>query len=186
VRLFTLFKAPPEQVLEWDISQIQGQHRWVSRVWNLVHSYIDLVTATPLKEDSTPAKHDLLHTVHRTIKRVTDSMSIEEHAFNVAIAELMKLSNVLSECTLEQKSTITYYQALRSLILMLAPIAPHLSAELWLQLVQAGPKVTSPWCGTSDETDVTHQQWPVYDNQFLTRTTKTVSIQVSYISFDYS
>ncbi len=180
MRLYTLFKAPPEQVLEWDITQIVGQHRWLGRVWTLVHGAIHIYEKSkPLvTAGATTEEKKLLFCVHHVIKNVTASMKIGTNTFNVAIAELMKLSNTLTDCSPATKTSATYYQGVRCLLLMLAPMAPHISAELWEALIQVGPRLTSDWAGTSEQLDLFAQPWPRVNSAYLQQEEVTVAFQV--------
>jgi leucyl-tRNA synthetase len=195
VRLFMLFKAPPENVLEWDLRGIQGQYRWINRIWTLVGAIVTQHTASGAAAASRPsvatsavyatlpaAEKNLLSVTHQCIKQVSHCMEIEQHAFNVAIAELMKLSNALAECSDELKRTQTFYECLRCMIIMLAPMAPHVAAELWQALVLHGPAVASDWSGDSASQNVHSQRWPQSNAALIIASEVTLVIMVTAAS----
>jgi leucyl-tRNA synthetase len=160
MRLFVLFKAPPDHVLDWDERAIQGQTRWIRRLVALVDEHVKLV-ADRHEATILPASADEIRSLralrNETIEAVTRALTIT-NAFNVAIASLMKLSNALR--LYKTKSDSVYYESLRTLLLLVCPMAPHVSAELWQRLVCVGPKHASAWAGDSVSLDVHEQSWP--------------------------
>jgi leucyl-tRNA synthetase (EC 6.1.1.4) len=96
-RMFILFKAPPEKDLEWDDADVEGQFRFLQRVWRLVQSYRErsLPTHATHAELTTADRH-LRRVIHQTIQAVTADTT-EAYQFNTAIASLMKLTNELSD-----------------------------------------------------------------------------------------
>jgi leucyl-tRNA synthetase len=191
-----LFKAPPENVLEWDIRGIQGMHRWLGRLWTLVGNFI-MSDADKLNQHYNENKQqqpsienlatlsqeekEILSATHQAIKSFTEAASIEKHAFNVAISELMKLSNTLSAISDAAKSSLSYYLGLRTLTLLLAPMAPHAASEMWLALIQSGPKINSPFAGNSEIEDPLQQNWPEFNQNYLVAEGRTISVMVCYI-----
>jgi leucyl-tRNA synthetase len=195
MRLFILFKAPPDKVLEWDDRAIQGPARWLSRLWSLVESFLELrsgssSSTSPSVEEETKPKQkkqslaeeeeELKLLLHQVITDVTNDIKVKR-TFNTAISQLMKLSNTLGASSLELRlQSDLYYQALRSLVLMLAPMAPHICSEMWEALVTKGSHHSSLWAGTSDSKDVSSQQWPTpMPLSEQASVTGTVVIQVS-------
>lgn len=172
VRLYMLFKSPPELELEWDINGIIGIFRWLKRIWNLNFSFINedlnnLMMLEPKKELSVE-EEKLLSFVHQTIQNVTRTTSIQLHSFNIAISELMKLSNFLTTISPSTRKTITYYQSLRTLILLLNPMAPHIASEMWEALISKGPKLENLWCGSSNfNISLVDQSFPKFDVSFF-------------------
>jgi leucyl-tRNA synthetase len=134
-RMFILFKAPPEKDLEWDDADVEGQFRFLNRVWRLVNEAIE---QNQLKDPATvdldalskPEK-DLRRAIHTAIKDVREDLS-DEYQFNTAVSELMKLSNALTDS--EAKDSPVYAEGVWTLLLLLAPFAPHLAEELWQRL----------------------------------------------------
>lgn len=156
VRMFILFKAPPEKDLEWDTADVEGQARFLQRIWRLVLEFV-AVTETDNTID-----RNLRRIIHTAIKEVTEDLT-ENFQFNTAISELMKLTNALQECT--HKTSITYREGIESLLIMLAPFAPHISEELWSKL---------------GHRDSIHQQrWLTYDPAALAVNEITLVVQVN-------
>ncbi len=128
-RMFILFKAPPEKDLEWDDADVEGQFRFLNRVWLLINDYAE-TPPTPLKKGGSLSKEekDLRRAIHTAIKEVSEDLE-GDYQFNTAVSELMKLSNALkdSKC----KNSAVYQEGIETLITLLAPFAPHLAEELW-------------------------------------------------------
>lgn len=130
-RMFILFKAPPEKDLEWDDADVEGQFRFLNRVWRLV-TESGVTAGTPaLPTDLSKEEKDLRRSIHTAIKEVTEDLS-GEYQFNTAVSELMKLSNALSDAKI--KTSPVYAEGIRTLLLLLAPFAPHLADDLWHQM----------------------------------------------------
>ncbi|CAH0479260.1 unnamed protein product [Peronospora belbahrii] len=165
-RLAVLFKAPPAYDLEWDEADLAGQSRWLARVWSLLDGVLvsrSQGTSSFVDEEE---EKELRHQLHGTIKRVTEALN-DFQSFNVAIAELMKLSNLLGERRTRLQGSAAYEEALRALVQMLAPLAPHTSAEMF-QALEDG----------DDAADVHACSWPVYDPALLDRAQVKVVLQV--------
>jgi len=136
-RLFILFAAPPEKDLEWSAEGIEGSFRFIIRVWNLVHNNRDQLqaTTTPLNDaPSAPAGvssafADLFRKTHQTIRRVRED--IERFHFNTAIAAIMELVNAAYKVKPEQDGEKQVFAfALRTIVELLNPFAPHVTEEL--------------------------------------------------------
>ncbi|MGQ9865050.1 MAG: leucine--tRNA ligase [Pseudanabaenaceae cyanobacterium] len=156
VRLFVLFKAPPEKDLEWDEADVEGQHRFVYRVWRLVTEYIGFADKNRQGVD-----RNLRREIHTAIRNVTEDLG-ENHRFNTAISELMKLTNALQE---SDRTLETYGEGVQTLLRLLFPFAPHLSAELWEMLGQ---------------TPALHEvSWPTWEADALAVDEVTIVVQVN-------
>jgi leucyl-tRNA synthetase len=133
-RMFILFKAPPEKDLEWDDADVEGQFRFLNRVWRLV---IDYCQNKPQKIKKNPTitkeEKDLRRAIHTAIKEVSDDLE-GEYQFNTAVSELMKLSNALSEAKAKCLNSSFYQEGIETLLILLAPFSPHIAEELWHQL----------------------------------------------------
>ncbi len=134
-RMFILFKAPPEKDLEWDDADVEGQFRFLNRVWLLVKDLIDNSNSAKTKKKDknklTKPEKELRRAIHTAIKEVSEDLE-GEYQFNTAISELMKLSNALRDAPC--KDSPIYREGIESLIILLAPFAPHLGEELWHKL----------------------------------------------------
>ena len=166
-RMFILFKAPPEKDLEWDDADVEGQFRFLQRIWRLCDgakaSGLQLQSPLPLPAEFTPAETDLRRAVHTAIEAVSEDLQGDELQFNTAVSELMKLSNAMGG-QLDAVCAAVAQEAVRSLLLLLAPFAPHLADELWEQLQGSG--------------SIHQQRWPDVDASALVRDTITVVLQV--------
>ncbi|MGC6483558.1 MAG: leucine--tRNA ligase [Synechococcus sp.] len=170
-RMFILFKAPPEKDLEWDDADVEGQFRFLQRLWRLVESAATStdpqVCLTDPQADQQPAalsEADKLvrRAVHTAIAAIGDDLSGDVQ-FNTAISELMKLSNALSGA-LATVTPMVQGEALSVLIRLLAPFAPHLAEEFWQRL--------------GGKNSVHQQPWPIHDPAALVKDTIEVVIQV--------
>ncbi|MFN4194531.1 MAG: class I tRNA ligase family protein, partial [Thermosynechococcus sp.] len=162
-RMFILFKAPPEKDLEWDDADVEGQFRFLNRVWRLVQTFKANggQLGQPLPTTLTKAEKDLRRAVHTAIKEISDDLE-GDYQLNTAVAELMKLANALGSA--DCYTSGVYGEGIQTLLTLLAPFAPHLSEELWHQL---------------GGTDSIHRQpWPKVDPTALIAEEMTVVIQV--------
>ncbi|MBF2001249.1 MAG: leucine--tRNA ligase [Synechococcales cyanobacterium M58_A2018_015] len=131
-RMFILFKAPPEKDLEWDDADVEGQFRFLNRVWRLVTEFVAQPPATPSADASlTRAEKELRYAIHYAIQQITEDLE-GDYQFNTAVSELMKLSNALTDAPC--KESPVYAEGITTLIKLLAPFAPHLAEELWHKL----------------------------------------------------
>lgn len=168
VRLFTLFAAPPEQSLEWSDAGVEGASRFLKRFWRLMALHIN---ANPIvKTDFSgltlnDKQKQLRRQTHETIQKVTDDMQ-RRYTFNTAIAAMMELTNAVSAYTVDDTEDAAVKQeALQMLVLLMAPIAPHISHVLW--------QIFEP------ETAVVDAPWPECDTQALTRDQLTLVVQIN-------
>ena len=129
-RLFTLFKAPPEKDLEWDEADVEGQSRFLNRVWRLASEFGSRRSSlSKTQGELSKAEKNLRRLIHTAIDEVSDDLD-GDYQFNTAVSELMKLSNGLSDASSCQDSRV-YAEGVDTLLLLLAPFAPHLAEELW-------------------------------------------------------
>jgi leucyl-tRNA synthetase len=140
-RMFVLFAAPVENELVWKEEGVEGTLRFLQRVWRFVHKWQSAVSsqqsAEGVLEFSAEAKK-LRQKTHQTIKRIEDSF--ESLQFNTPVAALMELSNALYDFKIEPENAtesdiFAVREAVESLILMLAPFAPHTAEELYSNIV---------------------------------------------------
>jgi leucyl-tRNA synthetase len=141
-RMFILFKAPPEKDLEWDEADVEGQFRFLNRVWRLVGDFAAKLSPQSNQPSQSKAEKDLRRAVHTAIKEVTEDMQ-GDYQFNTAISELMKLSNALSDADCQDSPA--YAEGIETLILLLAPFAPHIAEELWQGIGRNNSVHNQPW-----------------------------------------
>jgi leucyl-tRNA synthetase len=156
LRLYEMSMGPLDQDRPWDIGSIIGSHRLLQRIWRLV---IDESTGSVAVGD-TSGSDDTQRALHRTIAGVRSD--IEGLRFNTAIAKLTELTNHLTKA---QATEPTPRHVAESLVLMLAPFAPHVAEELWSRLGHA-------------ET-LTYEPFPVADERWLRVDTVTMVVQVN-------
>jgi leucyl-tRNA synthetase len=163
-RMFILFKAPPEKDLEWDESDVEGQFRFLNRVWRLVSEFAQgkgAISSTATNGDLTKPEKDLKRAIHTAIKDITEDLE-DDYQFNTGVSELMKLSNALTDAPF--KASPIYAEGIETLMLLLAPFSPHIAEELW-QL-------------TGNSGSVHTQTWPQVDTSALVADEITLVIQV--------
>ncbi len=158
-RMYALFATSPDRELEWQEEGVAGISRFLSRVYRLVTKFAPTVrsiergahgdeVATKAFAAQTPADAALLRTLHQTIAKITDDFSGRWH-FNTCIAAIMILVNEMT--TAEAKmdsgeiSTATVAEVIRTLVLMLAPFAPFVAAELWEEIGERESLLRQPW-----------------------------------------
>ncbi|RMD68175.1 MAG: leucine--tRNA ligase, partial [Cyanobacteria bacterium J149] len=164
-RMFILFKAPPEKDLEWDDADVEGQYRFLNRVWLLVNEFNENPNSAKDKAidkaNLSKEEKDLRRAIHTAIKEISEDLN-GDYQFNTAVSELMKLSNALRDAKI--KNSPVYREGVETLILLLAPFAPHISEELWHKL------------GNSESVHLAH--WLTIDEEALTVDEITLVIQI--------
>jgi leucyl-tRNA synthetase len=165
-RIYLMFMGAYDQGGDWDDSGIIGIARFLNRVYRLVDKHSnDLSKYLAIDYDDIKDKDSSLeYRLNLTIKRV--SQDIESLEFNTAVAALMELVNDLYKTDEEntEKSDLFYY-SIKSLILLIAPMAPHLGEELW---EMAGGKPS-----------VFDQRWPDFDEKALDLDKITMVVQIN-------
>src|SRR5712692_3250568 len=149
LRLFMMFMGPWVDGADWDASGIEGVYRFLWRVWEL---------ALTEPQPASPRDVDVDGAVHRTIKKVTEDLG--DYHFNTAVAAMMELAN-----TLQHASGTSRNDGVATLILLLAPFAPHITDELWRRRGGAG--------------SVHQQRWPAYDEAVAAPREVTIVVQVN-------
>jgi leucyl-tRNA synthetase len=141
-RLFALFAAPPEKDVDWIDSGVEGQYRFLGRVFRWVTRNRD--AAAPASGEADRA---VLRKLHQTLQKITSDFETRWH-FNTSIASLMELVNELYAAE-GRLSRPVVDEVCEKLALMLGPFAPYTAEELWEELGRTGP--------------VFKQRWPAYD-----------------------
>ncbi len=138
-RLYTLFAAPPEKDLEWSEESIEGSWRFLNRVYRLVDRHAGSLRAVGDwnfdPKGMTENERELIRSTYKTMRRVTQDFETRWH-FNSAIAQIMELTNEIYALEPLEKNLRPEIlkEVLQLLILLLAPMTPHLSEELWEKL----------------------------------------------------
>jgi len=152
VRLFIMFAAPPEQSLEWSDSGVEGAYRFLKRLWRQVWKHVQKGAANTAIDIAqlTTSQQAVRRQVHQTIKKVSDDIG-RRHTFNTAIAANMELLNVLVKFDEETTNAAAVRQeALESIVLMLAPMVPHICEQLWHDLGHQQNIVKAGWPGVDE------------------------------------
>jgi leucyl-tRNA synthetase len=155
LRATMLFAGPIEDDIDWADVSPAGIFRWLSRLCRLVDAHV-AAQNTSTDDDA------LRRETHRTIAAVTDDF--EAFKYNTAIAKLMTLANSISAAQNAGVQGSAVRQALEAVVVMLAPIAPHVCEELWHRLGHDGFVVVEPW--------------PAFDPKLLVEDTKRIPVQV--------
>ena len=147
VRLFIMFAAPPEQSLEWSDSGVEGAFRFLKRLWKqaYLHSEAGGSSLALDKSSLTEEQQSVRRQVHQAIQKVSHDMGVRT-IFNTAIAANMELVNTLAKFTDDSDNGKAIRQeALEAIVLMLAPIVPHICHQLWLDLGHQQAVVSVSW-----------------------------------------
>ena len=152
LRLYEMFSGPLDASRPWETEAVVGVYRFLQRVWRLV---VDEDTGA-LRVTDTPLDDETRRELHRTIEAVREGM--ESLRFNVSIARLMELTTALARADEPSR------EGVGPLVLMLAPLAPHISEELWRRLGGTG--------------SVTRQDFPVADPEWTRKDRITIPVQV--------
>ncbi|MEW6600916.1 MAG: class I tRNA ligase family protein, partial [Nitrospirota bacterium] len=156
VRIFSMFAAPPERDLEWSDQGVEGALRFLNRIWTFIYKNHDVLNTKGSGHVNdvsqySPAAARLLRKTHQTIKKVTNSIERDYH-FNTAIAALMELVNEILTFTPSDKDEIVLMRyAVRQIVLLLSPFAPHFSEELWSEVGDSKTLFNKEWPSWDDE-----------------------------------
>ncbi len=145
-RLFTMFTAPPEQTLEWSDEGVLGAHRFLRRLWKLVHLHAAQPRAAlPTPGALTENQRRLRNATHQAIAKVSDDIG-RRRTFNTAIAAIMELLNALGRFEAASPADrAVLHEGLEAAVLMLSPIVPHICHRLWHVLGHERAIVDEPW-----------------------------------------
>ncbi len=140
-RLYTLFAAPPEKDMDWNESSVEGQYRFLGRVFRFVTRNADRVAGAA--GNNSEADRQALRKLHQTVRKITNDFDSRWH-FNTSIASLMELLNELY--SLEAKlSAASIREICEKFTLMLEPFAPYTAQDLWAELGHDTPAFREPW-----------------------------------------
>ncbi len=144
LRLYEMFLGPIEQSKPWDVAGIDGCHRFLRKFWNLC-------SQSSQSSQSSPSS---LKSLHKLIKKV--SQDIEAFSYNTAISAFMIATNELSQLKCQDP------EVMKTLVVLIAPFAPHIAEELWQML--------------GGEGSVCDAQWPEWDEQYLVENTVKMGV----------
>ncbi|MBW8356204.1 MAG: leucine--tRNA ligase [Pseudomonas sp.] len=165
-RLFMMFASPPDMSAEWSDSGVEGSHRFLKRVWRLAQAHVTQGLPGTLDIASLNDEQKAIRrSIHQAIKQASHDVG-QNHKFNTAIAQVMTLMNVLEKAPqgTEQDRALVQ-EGLETVTLLLAPITPHISHELWNRLGHADPVIDAGW--------------PVLDESALVQDNLQLVIQVN-------
>jgi leucyl-tRNA synthetase len=165
-RLFMMFASPPDMSAEWSDSGVEGSHRFLKRVWRLAQAHV--TQGLPGKLDIASLNDEqktVRRAIHVAIKQASHDVG-QNHKFNTAIAQVMTLMNVLEKAAQgTEQDRALIHEGLEAVTLLLAPITPHISHELWNKLGHADAVIDAGW--------------PAVDESALVQDSLTLVIQVN-------
>jgi len=166
LRLFILFAAPPEDQLEYNSDGLEGAWRFLNRVYQMVEKRYQKTDAAYAFKDLPDADRDLERERHWTIKKVGQALE-EGFKFNTAISQMMILANAIDKHkSASSRAGAVVDQSIETLVLLLAPIAPHVCEEMWQMMGKPDPTIA-------------HVPWPSYDEQAMVQSVVTMAVQVN-------
>lgn len=183
LRTYLMFLGPFDQGGDFKDTGIEGMNRFIRRVWDLVTNSRDYIVSS--KEEA----KEVLRTMHKTVKRVTEDM--EGLRYNRAVAGIMEYVNFLRETAKGEggrgKGEVKcaeWEEALQTLLKLLAPFAPHMTEELWQSVntktKELKNKRTVPRSlGSSVSWSVHFQAWPVFDPELVKEEILKIPVQVN-------
>ena len=171
-RMFCLFAAPPEKDLEWSDQGVEGSFRFLNRTWRIIADYLEDIRGKEAyrgrQDELEDEMKSLRRKTHQTIRKVTGDIEDRFH-FNTAISAVMELVNALYQIRRpdpgDEKALSVIRETVESVILLLSPIVPHLTQELWVMLGNDG--------------NLADAAWPVYDQAVASEEQITIVIQVN-------
>jgi len=172
VRMFCLFASPPERDLEWSDEGVEGAWRFINRVWRLV-----IVNVEPLANVRpyngilrlSPDLRDIHRKTHQSLKKVTEDIEERFH-FNTAISAIMELFNTINQFLnngkeISEVDWSVIKEAVDTMVILLHPIVPHITEELWEILGHSQSLATV--------------SWPTYREEALEKESHLIVIQVN-------
>lgn len=175
VRLFILFAAPPEKDLEWSDHGIEGSHRFLQRLWRMITANAEQLRTADTSQkalEQAALSNTVLKAIrrktHQTIVKVTDDIQ-RRFQFNTAISAVMELINEISgslgTCSKDAAFLSVMREALNAVLILLSPMVPHITEELW--------------CVMGNEEPITTAKWPQADATLLEADEVKIAVQVN-------
>ena len=165
-RLFILFAAPVDRDLDWSDQGVEGAYRFLGRVWRILGQFAETIKDAPASYDAatlSTEEAELRRVLHATIKKVTEDVR-DRFMFNTAISSIMELVNALYAFQDKELTPGLARETASALVRMLAPFAPHITAELWAELFGG---------------NVHAQTWPQYDAAALVQDEVEIVLQIN-------
>ena len=168
-RLFMMFAAPPEQSLEWSDAGVEGASRFLKRLWRLAFEHIEAGSTVALDVNNLNDTQKAIRLVtHETIAKVGDDIG-RRFTFNTAIASVMELINALIKFKDDsEQGRAVMHESLQAITLLLSPIVPHITHEIWKVLGEIG-----------EESSLLDQAWPKVDKAALVKDSLQIIVQVN-------
>jgi leucyl-tRNA synthetase len=165
-RLFMMFMVPPEDTLLWSDESVQGAFRFLKKLWKMVFEHVSEGPAQALVTVALDGpQRELRNLVHETLVKVTDDVS-RRRKFNTAIAAVMEFMNALAKFDdYTPTGRAVRQEALELVVLMLAPIVPHITHTLWHAL--------------GHKSAIVDERWPQPDPDAISRDTLEIVVQVN-------
>lgn len=165
-RLFILFAAPVDRDLDWSDQGVEGAYRFLGRVWRILGQFAETIKGAPASYDAatlSTEEAELRRVLHATIKKVTEDVR-DRFMFNTAISSIMELVNALYAFQDKELTPGLAREMASALVRMLAPFAPHITAELWAELFGG---------------NVHEETWPQYDAAALVQDEVEIVLQIN-------
>ncbi|MGA9112019.1 MAG: leucine--tRNA ligase [Smithella sp.] len=170
-RIFCLFAAPPEKDLEWSDQGVEGSFRFLGRLWRIIEEYLeDIKAVEPLsgRVDLEGELKALRRKTHQTIRKVTIDIEDRFH-FNTAISAVMELVNTVYQikrpASDDKMALSAVREALEAAVVLLVPIVPHITEEIWQLL--------------GHKNLVSDMAWPQFDPAIASEEEMTIVVQIN-------
>ena len=179
-RVFTLFAAPPEKELEWNVNGLAGAYRFINRLFLIISDSFEFADKNAGKENNygidlskrSEKDEEIQKKLHQTVKKVTESIEDDFH-FNTAIAAVMELLNdmttykqeVIDKNDVSTESKKIWKEVLDKVILLLAPFAPHIADELW-EII-------------GNTTFTFEEEWPTFEEELTKEHKMNLVVQIN-------
>ena len=179
-RVFTLFAAPPEKELEWNVNGLAGAYRFINRLFLIISDSFEFADKNAGKENNygidlskrNEKDEEIQKKLHQTVKKVTESIEDDFH-FNTAIAAVMELLNdmttykqeVIDKNDVSTESRKIWKEVLDKVILLIAPFAPHIADELW-EII-------------GNKTFTFEEEWPTFEEELTKEHKMNLVVQIN-------
>ena len=179
-RVFTLFAAPPEKELEWNVNGLAGAYRFINRLFLIISDSFEFADKNAGKENNygidlskrSEKDEEIQKKLHQTVKKVTESIEDDFH-FNTAIAAVMELLNdmttykqeVIDKNDISTESKKIWKEVLDKVILLIAPFAPHIADELW-EII-------------GNTTFTFEEEWPAFEEELTKEHKMNLVVQIN-------